>query len=233
MRDDRSGSGRWTLGLVLIVLGVLFLLDSLNVLDDPFGRLWPVILIAIGAWLSFSSGFRNLLGPILLFLGVGFLLSQLDVIDDDWIGRWGWPVILILIGLWFVLRRPLSRRPSIREDWFDVMAMIGGRRETVTSREWRGGEATAFMGGVEIDLRDALPVADGARVEATAFMGGIEIYVPRTWVVTVKGVPILGSVEDHTRVSRETDETQSPDPDLPRLQVRATAIMGSVEIKHG
>ncbi len=37
--------------IVLIGLGVLFLLDNIGVFDFAFGQLWPVILIAIGAWL--------------------------------------------------------------------------------------------------------------------------------------------------------------------------------------
>lgn len=37
------------LGVVLIIIGTLFLLDSLGVIDGVgFRELWPVILIAIG-----------------------------------------------------------------------------------------------------------------------------------------------------------------------------------------
>ncbi len=43
-------------GLVLVVLGVLFLLDNLNIDFDVWhtlADLWPVILIAWGAWKLF------------------------------------------------------------------------------------------------------------------------------------------------------------------------------------
>jgi phage shock protein C len=43
-------------GVVLIVLGSIFLIDELNILPDlDFERLWPVILITIGAVFIFSG----------------------------------------------------------------------------------------------------------------------------------------------------------------------------------
>lgn len=40
-------------GLVLIVLGILFLLD--NYFDIRFGDLWPLILVAVGVGLLWRS----------------------------------------------------------------------------------------------------------------------------------------------------------------------------------
>jgi len=38
--------------IVLIILGVLFLLDNLNLFEFNWAhRLWPIILIVIGGWL--------------------------------------------------------------------------------------------------------------------------------------------------------------------------------------
>jgi hypothetical protein len=37
------------LGIMLIIVGAIFLLDSLGVIDDvSFGELWPILLIGIG-----------------------------------------------------------------------------------------------------------------------------------------------------------------------------------------
>ncbi|WP_020600099.1 PspC domain-containing protein [Spirosoma panaciterrae] len=49
---DRSIIG----GVVLIILGVLFLLD--RYLDIDFGDLWPFMLIALGLWLIFKDRIR-------------------------------------------------------------------------------------------------------------------------------------------------------------------------------
>ena len=231
-------TGRLFVGAVLILLGVLFLVANTTdlELDEFFGDLWPLFLIGFGLWVTVASRGRNVVGLVLLFLGVGFQLSQLDVIADDWIGEWGWPLLLIVIGVWLIVFRPWARRSDpetgTTEGFFDVLAVVGSRKERVTGADWRGGEITAFLGSAEIDLRQAMPTVKGARVEATAFLGSIEIFVPRGWVVAVKATPILGSIDDHTVVSAGTDEARDPDPGLPRLDLDATAILGSVEIKH-
>jgi LiaF transmembrane domain len=231
-------SGRVVIGILLVIVGGLFLLDASFDFDVGgfFSTFWPLFLIGFGLWATVESRGRNIVGLVVLLLGLGFQAARLDWIPDDWIGKWGWPLILIAIGLWFILARPLAGRgeqaKNRSDEWFDEFAMFGGRKVQVRSKAWRGGEATAIMGGIELDLRDATPVPEGATVDVTAFMGGVDLFVPRTWVVTVKGIPLLGSVEDHTVVSAETDETRNPDPALPRLHVRATAVMGGVEIKH-
>ncbi len=46
------GRNRWIGAAVLIVLGVLFLLDNLNILPfDEVWRFWPIALIALGVFL--------------------------------------------------------------------------------------------------------------------------------------------------------------------------------------
>lgn len=95
--------------IVLILLGVLFLLNTIS--DFGAHRFWPILLIVLGAWL-FSRNFgllgpqqacstdpryrsRRLMGPsILAALGILFLLSNLDVAP---FGR-TWPIILLVIG---------------------------------------------------------------------------------------------------------------------------------------
>jgi len=41
--------------IVLIAIGVIYLLNTLNLIDfHELGRYWPVLLIAIGAWMLYS-----------------------------------------------------------------------------------------------------------------------------------------------------------------------------------
>jgi phage shock protein C len=50
-----SSTARLIFGLVLILLGVIFILDQFEIIPDwDFEKLWPVILIAIGGVLIFS-----------------------------------------------------------------------------------------------------------------------------------------------------------------------------------
>jgi len=48
-------------GIILILIGAIFLLDNINVnVWDAFARLWPLVIIAWGAWkLYFGIKERN------------------------------------------------------------------------------------------------------------------------------------------------------------------------------
>lgn len=47
------------LGLILIFVGVILLLEKLNILDGGIGTYWPVILIAIGISIFISHQRRR------------------------------------------------------------------------------------------------------------------------------------------------------------------------------
>ena len=99
-----------------------------------------------------------------------------------------------------------------------------------SKRRWgksvfRGAEATAFMGGCELDLREAL-MSSGelAVVDVFVIMGGVNIFVPPNWTVSQEVVPLLGGVHDKTR--------SVPSNPAQHLLVRGTVVMGGVEISN-
>ena len=95
--------------IVLILLGVLFLLHTAGLFEHGFDRFWPLILMALGAWL-FARNYgllgaagsadprtcrRRLLGPVMLFtIGTLCLLETLNVVGF----HRTWPVILLVLG---------------------------------------------------------------------------------------------------------------------------------------
>jgi hypothetical protein len=118
--------------------------------------------------------------------------------------------------------RPRGERGS-RDDWLDAVAVLSGRKERIRSRVWRGGRVTAIMGGVDIDLRDAAPAAEGAVLHVTVIMGGVDVRVPENWQVTLAGTPLLGGFDDKTRGGGESG---------PVLTIRGSAVMGGVDVKN-
>ena len=98
--------------IVLILVGVLFMLHTMGWAQYGLDRFWPVLLIALGAWL-FARNWgllghpdcsgcqcarcrsRRVMGPaMLLTIGFLFLLENLNVAN---FGR-TWPVIMLVIG---------------------------------------------------------------------------------------------------------------------------------------
>ncbi len=98
--------------VILIGLGVLFLLHTMNVFEFGLDRFWPLILIFFGGWMlakqwgMIGGGrvycacdrcrMRKLMGPaVLITVGILFLLQSLNVVDFDRT----WPAILLVVGV--------------------------------------------------------------------------------------------------------------------------------------
>jgi predicted membrane protein len=231
MSNIREHSGRIFWGLVLIIVGGLFLLESLHKADagEIISRYWPVILIAVGLWILFSSGFRNTLSAmILVAVGAIFLLINLGIFEHD-VWNYAWPLFIVALGLWLILRgtfrHPQGKFPEIKGDDLDAVNMFSGMKRTISSQKFRGGKATAIFGGMELDFTQAGLDGGQATVDVTAIFGGIEIWVPKEWKVVVDATPILGGVDDKHRTVPEAEVKGT-------LYVKATAIFGGVEIKN-
>lgn len=114
MMPGISGPGRVRSGMffggLILALGILFLANNLGVvnLGGSIFQWWPLILIAVGAWLLISSGFRRLVAPLVL-IGIGaiFLLGNLGL-SIDLLSYW--PVLLIIIGAVILSRAIRSPR---------------------------------------------------------------------------------------------------------------------------
>ncbi|HYC62489.1 MAG TPA: DUF5668 domain-containing protein [Thermoanaerobaculia bacterium] len=220
---------RLIVGLGILTLGTLWTLDNLNVLEsEDFTRWWPLILIAIGV-VQFIGRTTNRVGPVLLMIvGALFLASSLDYIDFDLgdliplaIAAWGAKLV------WDALARrsaPVSKGAARDDAEIHSFAMMAGVRWQTRSHEFRGGDVSAIMGGVEVDLRDAqIKPGQEVIIDAFALMGGVEITVPKGWRIVSEVFPMMGGFEDNTTAS---------DIAGPTLIVRGSAVMGAIEVKN-
>lgn len=225
----RRINGRLLAGALLLFFGVLFTLDNMGVLDaGDVLSWWPVILIAVGALKVIQpphEGHRRL-GYVLLGLGVFFQLQIFGLTHM----RSGWPFILVVIGgllVWRALDRSANPPAAESSSQLSEFAVMGGVHRVVESSDFRGGEATAIMGQVELDLRGSTIATSPAVIDVFALWGGIEITVPPEWRVDVKAMPILGSLENKARST--VRDSSAPTQEL---VIRGTAIMGGIEIKN-
>ena len=234
-RFRHRDASRLFLGLVVIAFAVFILLGRLHVVqvDQPW-RFWPLLLIALGVartlrprgypgkWFGFVLA---AIGAWLLFENLGLWSLRLRV------GLL--PVILLLIGLRLVW---VGVHPGSRlrggaggagigntSSLVSGFSILGGATLRSTSQDFKGGEATAILGGCTIDLRQAAIKEGEAVVDVFALWGGIEIFVPREWSVVGQSTQILAGYED---------KTSPPAAGGPRLLVRGTVIMAGIEIKN-
>lgn len=219
---------RLFVGLVICSLGIIALLDNLGVIH--FGniwRLWPLILVALGmARLLRPPGCQGRFsGLILMILGVWFLLNNMGLARFS-VGLF-FPLLALLLGgrlIWGSTRRGAEGPIPEGASRMDAFAMLGGTEHKSNSADFRGGAATAILGGCKIDLRLASVKEAPAVIDLFVMWGGVEIFVPRDWGVSVQGTPIMGAFEDKTM--------PPPEGGGPRLVVKGVAIMGGVEIKN-
>ena len=207
-RRERQSSLR---GLVLIVVGGWLLLNTLGLVSlDLWGFIWPLLLVFFGARImmqnqgSRSNASKDLPGAAGPAAG-----TTPGGTAPSGPGPGGYAP-------------GASSGEPVHASLFSLLSS--------SKRRWgksvfRGAETTAFMGGCELDLREAL-MSSGelAVVDVFVIMGGVNIFVPPNWTVSQEVVPLLGGVHDKTR--------SVPSNPAQHLLVRGTVVMGGVEISN-
>jgi predicted membrane protein len=230
---ERPFQARWfgsqfLIGAAIVVIGAALLLDNLGLMDsDDILRLWPAILVIVGLRDLFvaSDGSRAMRGTLLVAFGALLLLNTFEVFDFSIIGLW--PLFLILFGANMLIRNA-SRRVEAEGEGaadsseFDDFAFLGGVKRSIRSQAFRGGSASAFMGGVDIDLTEARMQGERAVINVFAMMGGVVLRIPEDWAVQSNVTALMGGVDDKSRPPAEPAGT---------LVLEGSALMGGIEIK--
>jgi len=245
--ENRVHVGRVVFGLFFAWLGVLFFLDQMGWIDiGNIWRFWPVVLIVLGLVKLLTPPHRSVFGALFLMaLGGFFLISEFHIFHLEW--RYVYPAFIVVGGLAMVLRglrwggTSCGGNQVTTGDTLTGFAILGGVERKVTSQDFRGGDATAILGGCDIDLRGAsIQPGHVAELDCFAFWGGVEIKVPADWTVEVTGVPILGGFADSRKetpsiiagLGNLAPKAQPVAPNEKRLKVKGMVVMGGVEVKN-
>ncbi len=225
----RNPQSRLILGAALLIFGALALLDNLALFH--FGltlRFWPVLFIIIGALKISKSQTTSgyVIGGAFIFFGTMLSLHHMGLISfrmRDW-----WPVFIILAGLLVIFKdrqgSPFSNGDLKNSDHYsNLVAFMSGNQTQNMSKDFQGGELTAVMGGIELDLRLAEMQSTQVVINVFAIWGGITLKVPQGWTVVSQVVPILGGADDGTLPPTQRDKI---------LLITGYAIMGGIEIKN-
>jgi hypothetical protein len=214
--------GQLVLGTVVILVGVVLLLDRLDVVaaGNVWAVFWPMLVAALGVASLFVVP-RAWLGPLLVTaLGVYWLLGALDLVHASaW--TYALPIVLIVLGL-SILAASTTRGNDA--DRINALVCFWGADRRTVSQQFKSAALTAIFGGIDLDLR-AANIVGHARVDAFALFGGATIRVPQHWRVRVTGLPVFGGYDDKTN--------PPADPTAPVLDVHVVAIFGGVSVKHG
>ena len=221
---NNSQLARKLTGTGIIIFGIAALLSSLELFDlgEFFRNWWPTLVIAAGLLVLLNNPKQY--GWPIVIIGFG-ILWQLNVANITDLNVWQlfWPIVLILIG-WSVITNRAGNKPVVNDKDSDShTALLGGFDTKNESKDYKGGQLTAILGGGALDLRHAV-IKKEATLEILTLMGGVELKVPEGWIVRSKITPILGGIENKTMSHEKSN--------APVLYITGTAIMGGVEVKH-
>lgn len=226
---ERRQKGRAFFGIAVAILGILWVAKL--ALHIPFDWIteWPFLLIIIGVLIGIKNNFRNSAWWILCLIGGANLIDDYYPQYNDYI----WPAALIIGGLAIALRpkkKPCgpnykTNNSITTESNLNVDVTFGGRKEMITSKDFKSGTVSLTFGGCELNFMQA-DIEDTAILDLRVSFGGVEIIVPSHWHIQNEISPSFGNVEDE-----RTIQTATGTENKKTLILRGSCAFGNVEIK--
>lgn len=216
-------------GLVLVAVGVLLSLRSLNIVSfDIFFDGWWTLFILVPCTVGLFTE-RDKMGNVIgIAVGVFLLLCCQDVLDFSMLWKLLIPVIIVLVGFKMIFGQLFGNKAAaiFREmeqdgrSYKSGCATFSGTNLNFDGEVFEGAELTAVFGGVKCDLRNAVIEKDCA-IKVSATFGGITILVPSGIQVKANTNSLFGGVDNKTPAVQNA----------PTLYVTGTCLFGGVEIK--
>ena len=226
---------RVLLGGILIILGGIFLLNTMNVLHFRIAHVifsWSFIMLVIGLFVLVNTE-KKFLGGILAGIGVLFLIPKIFP-EVDYDGGIIIPIFFIILGTYIIIKKRkvdsgsvfTSDTSKINRDKIDDVSIFGGGTKIISSSNFQGGNITAIFGGSEINLINC-QLAEGNNVlDVLCIFGGTTIILPKEWDVVINVTSILGGFSNKAirNPSVVIDQSRT-------LHIKGLAMFGGGEVK--
>jgi predicted membrane protein len=222
-------SGRVMGGVVLVVIGLLFLGHQAG-LDIPYWIFsWEMLVIAIGLYVGARHSFRP--GGWMIAILIGGIFLADDMLYDLDLRHYIWPSVIILIGL-FMIFRPRRARGRFweeapadsNENAIDSVSIFGGTKKNIISKEFKGGYVTNIFGGTDINFMQA-DIQGNAMIDVTQVFGGIKLIVPAHWNIKSEIVCVFGGIDDKRPLTKDASDATKV------LTLKGTCVFGGIDIK--
>ncbi len=215
--------------LTLVVAGVAMLRDSRQRRGNP----WPWVLICGGVWLFADNmdwvafNFWDLLVPaVLVFIGTRLIYrsgpnSRGHKSSSESTERPPSSEAFDSSPTSENLRLP---RKDKSPEFIRSMAFMSYVDLHPVMHPFNGGDLSAIMGGIKLDLRDTPMDGDEVILDVFTFWGGIEIFVPPDWTVSSKLTTLIGGFVDNRRPTNVIPTKT--------LIIRGFNLMSGIELKN-
>ena len=237
---DVNSNRKITFGIILILAGLLFLLNTIGVISFKIAHVvfsFPFFLLVVGILILVNSS-KRVLGGILSGLGIFFLLPRIFP-DIDYGPNLVLPVLLISLGIYVIFKHTQKKSDKYKNNleanidlleenkyMIEDIAIFGGGNKVIHSDNFKGGSIIAIFGGSEIDLSNCKLAEGNNVIEIVCIFGGTTIIVPKEWNIQLNVTPLFGGFSNkaYKIPNLEIDKSRT-------LIIKGVAIFGGGEIK--
>lgn len=216
-------------GVILVMVGVIYGLNSLNIVDiNLFFSGWWTLFIIVPCVIGLVTDGDKTGSIIGVIIGVLLFLGANDIIDYDLIWKLIFPLIIIVVGLSLIFKDRFNSKITKRiEDIADnknngVIAVFSGEDVSFNNRVFTGINLTSIFGGIKCDLRGA-KIKKDVVINAYSFFGGTDILVDDNVKIAVSSTSIFGGVDNKKKNNDSTSDIT--------IYVNAICIFGGIDIK--
>ena len=191
-----------TSGVILLVIGTIFLLPRIGALDIfpgmewftklNWGNLWPLFLVAVGI-LIFTKARKG----------------------DQHCYRSG-------NQAWH--HNPSGGSTRFDNGYVDYSMVFSGSDTVFLEPVFRGGNIESVFGGVTLDLRKTDLQEGVSYLKVSTVFGGVTLFIPPSWNVEIQSDSVFGNFRDNRPYTTGVDNKS-------RLIITAECVFGGGEIK--
>ena len=213
-------------GLILIAVGVLFALNTLEITSfDIFFDGWWTLFIIVPCFIGLFTE-KDKLGNLLgILIGAVLLLACRDIISFDLLWKLLVPAIIVVMGIKLIFsaiykskKNSSPKAPKSQKSF----AVFSGNDVDFSGESFDGGDYIAIFGGIEVHLENAI-IDHDVTINAIAVFGGVDVFLPENVKVKVSSASAFGGVENE----RKGKLSDSP----VTVYVNGSGIFGGVDVK--
>ena len=218
------------LGILVVALGVFFGGQALGFWEQykvSFDGWWTLFII-VPSVISIINGGFNPFNTILAGVGVLMLLDEQDVLNNGLGYKLIIPYVIVIFGLSIIFKKPIRINKEGNNGIFagskgeNFFAVFGGNTPNFNGVDFRGANAYAIFGGIDLKLQNA-NIRRDCIINLYTVFGGTDVVLPKNVKVIVDSMPIFGGVDN--RFVSEVGEN------APTVLIRAISVFGGTDIR--
>ena len=202
-------------GLILLLLGIIFLLNNLEIssVGHLIGTYWPLILILVGIGILIKSQRPSMLA------------SRTPGQEGESHASQGPSSAAHLTGT----------SSETGADTVSESSVFGNISLKPVSRNFKGGALTTVFGNIDLNLTSAELAAGEQHLDLHSVFGGVHITLPRDIGLLVRGNCLFGEITVLNQkkggiASDITFRSENYDSAVKKLNINASQVFGDIKI---